>query len=100
MSQIRKRSIKTIIWIYAGFVLGAVNTYFLTHKNWFQPDEYGLTQSLIQVGLLVAAFSTLGVSSYLYKFFPYYEDNLPNKNNDILSIALMALSSLQLGFSF
>ncbi|MEX1202357.1 MAG: lipopolysaccharide biosynthesis protein [Ferruginibacter sp.] len=89
MSQIRKRSIKAIIWIYTGFVLGAVNTYFLTHKNWFQPDEYGLTQSLIQVGLLVAAFSTLGVSSYLYKFFPYYEDNLPNKNNDILSIALL-----------
>lgn len=89
MSQIRKRSIKAIIWIYAGFMLGAVNTYFLTHKNWFQTDEYGLTQGLIQVGLLVAAFSTFGVTSYLYKFFPYYEDNLPNKNNDILSIALL-----------
>lgn len=89
MSQIRKRSIKAIIWIYAGFALGALNTYFLTHKNWFQTDEYGLTQSLIQVGLLVAAFSTFGVTSYLYKFFPYYEDNLPNKNNDLLSIALL-----------
>jgi O-antigen/teichoic acid export membrane protein len=89
MSQIRKRSIKAIIWIYAGFVLGAINTYFLTHKNWFQTDEYGLTQGLIQVGLLVAAFSTFGVTSYLYKFFPYYEDNLTKKNNDILSVALM-----------
>jgi len=89
MSEIRKRSIKAIIWIYAGFVLGAINTYFLTHKNWFQTDEYGLTQGLIQVGLLVAAFSTFGVTSYLYKFFPYYEDNLPNKNNDLLSIALL-----------
>jgi O-antigen/teichoic acid export membrane protein len=89
MSQIRKRSIKAIIWIYAGFVLGAINTYFLTHKNWFQTDEYGLTQGLIQVGLLVAAFSTFGVTSYLYKFFPYYEDNLTKKNNDILSVALL-----------
>jgi len=89
MSQIRKRSIKAIIWIYAGFVLGAINTYFLTHKNWFQTDEYGLTQGLIQVGLLVAAFSTFGVTSYLYKFFPYYEDNLTKKNNDLLSIALL-----------
>lgn len=89
MSEIRKRSIKAIIWIYAGFVLGAINTYFLTHKNWFQTDEYGLTQGLIQVGLLVAAFSTFGVTSYLYKFFPYYEDNLTKKNNDLLSIALL-----------
>jgi len=89
MSQIRKRSIKAIIWIYAGFLLGAINTYFLTHKNWFQTDQYGLTQGLIQVGLLVAAFSTFGVSSYIGKFFPYYEDNLDNKNNDILSVALL-----------
>lgn len=89
MSQIRKRSLKAATWIYAGFLIGALNTYFFTHKNWFNPNEYGLTQGLIQIGLLVFAFSTLGITSFLYKFFPYYEDNTEPKNNDILGIALI-----------
>lgn len=89
MSEIRKRSLKAATWIYAGFIIGAINTYFLTHKNWFEPDQYGLTQSLIQIGLLIFAFSTLGVTSYLYKFFPYYEDYTKPKSNDLLSIALL-----------
>ncbi|MFT3981480.1 MAG: hypothetical protein QM687_13480 [Ferruginibacter sp.] len=89
MSQIRKRTLKGAVWIYIGFLIGAVNTYFLTHKNWFQPEDYGLTQALIQIGLLLFAFSSLGVTSYLFKFFPYYNDNLKNKENDILGVALM-----------
>ena len=88
MSQIRKRSLKAATWIYVGFLIGALNTYLLTHKNWFEPDQYGLTQSLVQIGLLVFAFSTLGVTSYLYKFFPYYQDNLKASENDILGLAL------------
>lgn len=89
MSQIRKRSLKAAIWIYAGFMIGAVNTYFLTHKNWFEPEQYGLTQSLIQVALLIFAVSTIGATTYLYKFFPYYEDNLEAKKNDLLGLALL-----------
>jgi O-antigen/teichoic acid export membrane protein len=89
MSQIRKNSLKTSIWIYAGFIVGAINTYFLTHKAWFTTDENGLTRAILEVGLLFFAFSTLGVTSYLYKFFPYYSDNLSPKKNDILSVALI-----------
>jgi O-antigen/teichoic acid export membrane protein len=89
MSQIRKRSLKAATWIYAGFLIGALNTFFLTHKNWFEPTEYGLSQSLIQIGLLIFAFSTLGIPTYLYKFFPYYEDNTKPENNDLLSVALL-----------
>ncbi len=89
MSQIRKRSLQAAVWIYFGFFIGAVNTYFLTHKNWFEPDEYGLTRGLIEISQLIFAFSTLGVTSYLYKFFPYYEDNLEPRKNDLLSIALV-----------
>ncbi len=89
MSQIRKRTLKAATWIYAGFLIGAFNTYLLTHKNWFEPDEYGLSQSLIQIGLLIFAFSTLGITTYIYKFFPYYEDNVPAKENDMLGVALI-----------
>ena len=89
MSQIRKRSLKAATWIYVGFLVGAINTYLFTHKNWFEPNEYGLAQSLIQIGLLLYAFSTLGVTTVLYKFFPYYEDNTNPKNNDLLGLALV-----------
>ncbi|MEO7522730.1 MAG: lipopolysaccharide biosynthesis protein, partial [Ferruginibacter sp.] len=88
MSEIRKRSLKATVWIYVGFLIGAINTYFLTHKNWFTTDQNGLTRAMIEVSQLIFAFSTLGVTSFLYKFFPYYEDNLPSKNNDLLGIAL------------
>ncbi len=89
MSQIRKNSLKSSIWIYAGFIIGAVNTYFLTHKAWFSTDQNGLTRVMLEVGLLFYSFSTLGITSYLYKFFPYYEDNLDPKKNDILTVALV-----------
>ena len=89
MSQIRKKSLRATTWIYVGFLIGAINTYFLTHKLWFTTDQNGLTRALIEISQLFFAFSTLGVTSYLYKFFPYYEDNTSPKKNDLLSIALI-----------
>ena len=95
MSEIRKRSLKATIWIYIGFLIGAINTYFLTHKGWFTPDQNGLTRVMIETGQLIFAVSTLGTTSYLFKFFPYYKDNLENEKNDMLAIALIVAT---LGF--
>jgi O-antigen/teichoic acid export membrane protein len=89
MSTIRKKSLNATIWIYVGFMIGAINTYFFTHKNWFSPDQYGLTRVLLEISNLIFAFSTLGVTSYLYKFFPYYQDNIESKKNDLLAIAFV-----------
>lgn len=102
MSQIRKRSLKATSWIYVGFLIGAINTYFFTHKDWFSTEEYGLTRGLLDISLLVCAFSTFGVTTYLIKFFPYYKDNVGNRNNDLLGTALkisllgFAITSLSL----
>jgi O-antigen/teichoic acid export membrane protein len=89
MSKIRKKSLKATSWIYIGFLIGAINTYFLTHKSWFSTDQNGLTRAMIETSQLVFAFSTLGTTSFLYKFFPYYQDNLSPKKNDMLSLALL-----------
>jgi O-antigen/teichoic acid export membrane protein len=88
MSNIRKRSIKGTIWIYIGFLIGAINTYFFTHKDWFTIDQNGLTRSLLEISMLIFAFSTVGTTFFLNKFFPYYEDNLESKDNDILGLSL------------
>jgi O-antigen/teichoic acid export membrane protein len=89
MSQIRKNSIKATVWIYVGFLIGAINTYFLTHKNWFTTEQNGLTRSLIEISQLVYAFSCLGSTSFILKFYPFYVDNLEPKKNDILGLALI-----------
>jgi O-antigen/teichoic acid export membrane protein len=88
MADIRRQGIKGTIWVYVGFLLGAITTYFFTYKHWFTPEQYGLTRSLLEIGLLVYAFSTIGTTFYLYKFFPYYQDNLQKKENDLLGFAL------------
>ncbi len=88
MSQIRKKSLRAATWIYAGFLVGALNTYLFTHQDWFGTDQYGLTRSLLDISMLLCAFSTLGTTNFLIKFFPYYADNLDSKKNDILSLAL------------
>lgn len=89
MADIRKNSLKATSWIYLGFMIGALNTYFLTHKSWFTADENGLTRAMLEIGMLLYAFSTFGTTSFLYKFFPYYNDNLKPRENDLLGLALI-----------
>ncbi len=88
MAQIRKRTLKATSWIYVGFLIGAVNVLLFTHNQWFNASQYGLTNTLRELSMLVSGISTLGVTSYLFKFFPYYEDNLEPKQNDMLAFAL------------
>lgn len=90
MSQVRKQSIISTIFVYAGFVIGFVNTYLFTRQgSVFTPAEYGLTNVFIAVGNLMFAFANLGMVSVVYKFYPYYNDNLPKKKNDLLTWSLL-----------
>lgn len=98
MSQVRKQSIISTVFVYAGFLIGFVNTYLFTRQgSTFSPSEYGMTGIFIAVGNLMFAFANLGMVSVVYKFYPYYNDNLPKKKNDLLTWA--SLVSL-IGFCF
>ncbi len=90
MSQIRKQSIVSTIFVYLGFAIGFLNTYLFTRIGApFLPSEYGLTQIFIAVGNLMFAFSNMGMTAVMYKFYPYYKDNLQKKKNDLLTWALI-----------
>ncbi|UEG49356.1 oligosaccharide flippase family protein [Ferruginibacter lapsinanis] len=89
MSQIRKQSIISSVVVYIGFALGFVNTYLFTREGGFTKDEYGLTAIFIAIASLMASFSSLGMTVYVSKFYPYYNDNLPRKKNDMLTWALL-----------
>src|ERR1039457_6680759 len=89
MSQIRRQSIISTIFVYAGFFIGFINTYLFTRQGSpFTTSQYGLTSIFIAVGNLMFAFANMGMISVIYKFYPYYNDNLPKKKNDLVTWAL------------
>lgn len=90
MSQIRRQSIISTIFVYSGFVIGFVNTFLFTKQGSpFTTSAYGLTYIFISVGNLMFAFANLGMIAAVYKFHPYYEANLPKKKNDLLTWAMV-----------
>ena len=76
MSQIRRQSIISTFFVYTGFFIGFINTYLFTKEGLFTPADYALTGFFIAVGNIIFSASNMGMPAYLYKFFPYYQDNL------------------------
>ena len=97
MSQIRRQSIISSVMVYFGFALGFFNTWLFTKEGGFTKEQYGLTGIFIAVANLMFSLANLGMPSYIYKFYPYYNDNLDKRRNDILTWALLV--SL-IGFCF
>ena len=89
MSQIRRQSIISSVMVYFGFSLGFFNTYLFTRDGGFTKEQYGLTGIFIAFASLMYSFSNIGMTSYIYKFYPYYNENLDKKRNDILTWALL-----------
>src|SRR5215216_5161150 len=90
MSQIRKQSIISTVFVYTGFAIGFINTYLFTRYNSpFSASEYALPNIFIAVGNIMFAFANMGMISTIYKFYPYYNDNLDKKKNDLLTWAFV-----------
>lgn len=88
MSQIRKQSLISSAVVYIGFAIGFFNTWLFTREGGFTQAEYGLTGIFMAVANIMFCVANLGMPSYIYKFFPYYNDNLPVKKNDQLTWAV------------
>jgi O-antigen/teichoic acid export membrane protein len=88
MSQIRKQSIISSMVVYIGFAIGFFNTYLFTREGGFSKAEYGLIGIFMAVANIMFCIANLGMPSYIHKFYPYYNDNLPPKKNDQLTWAL------------
>ena len=89
MSSIRRQSIVSSVVIYIGFLIGLLNTYLFTKKGIFIDPQFGLYNAFIAIATMMMAFSNLAMPSYIYKFYPYYKDHLPDKKNDQVTIALV-----------
>ncbi|HEX2684235.1 MAG TPA: polysaccharide biosynthesis C-terminal domain-containing protein [Ferruginibacter sp.] len=88
MSQIRKQSIISSMVVYIGFAIGFFNTYLFTREGGFTQAEYGLTGIFMAIANIMYSIANMGMAGYISKFYPYYNDNLPRKQNDMLTWAL------------
>ena len=88
-SNIRRQSIISSLVIYLGFAVGLLNTYLFAKEGYFTPQEYGLTGVFLAVAMLIASLSTLGMPGYIYKFYPYYSNNLNPRQNDMITWAVL-----------
>jgi len=84
MSGIRKQAIISSILVYIGIPFGALNTYFFVKQGAFTSDQYGLTRLFNDMGQNFYVLASLGVIPVVYKFYPYYKDNLSDNENDLL----------------
>lgn len=90
MSEIRRQSIISSLVIYLGFGVGLFNIYLFTKQGLFSEDHFGLYNAFIAIATLMMAFSSMGMPTFIYKFFPYYKSHLPEKQNDQPAIVLAA----------
>ena len=89
MSTIRRQSILSSGIIYLGFALGFLNTYLFTRQGGFTQSEYGLYGTFMGVANIINAFANFGMQAYISKFYPYYQDNLKVKDNDMMGWAFV-----------
>lgn len=88
-TKIRRQSIVSSLVVYCGFLVGFVNVFLFTKNGAFSTDQYGLYNMFIAAGTFLASLGSMAMPSYIHKFFPFYENNLPLKSNDQLSWALL-----------
>ena len=89
MGSIRKQTIISSILVYLGFLIGALNMYFYTKHGTFTPEQFGLTRIFFDFGQIIYVFSSFGVIPVIYKFYPYYKDNLEEHQIDLVTWAML-----------
>ncbi len=87
--SIRRHSIISSLVIYFGFGVGLLNIWLFTKQGIFLDKEFGLYNAFIAIASMMMAISNMAMPSYIIKFYPYYQDQLPPKKNDQLAIALV-----------
>ena len=71
-----------------GFVIGAFNLLVL-FPLFFSKSDQGLVRAMIDIGATLSIFCTLGTLPVVYKFYPFYNQYLGPKKNELPFITLM-----------
>jgi O-antigen/teichoic acid export membrane protein len=91
MGIVIKQSFRTSIVTYLGFLVGVVNTLWLSPLL-LTEEQIGLVRVLINLTVLLATFASLGALQIPMRFFPYFKD-VSNKHNGFLFFLLVVGSA-------
>ncbi|MEI8110957.1 MAG: polysaccharide biosynthesis C-terminal domain-containing protein [Chitinophagia bacterium] len=106
MGEIRKQTIISSLLVYLGFGIGAINMLLYSAQSGpFSPEMFGLTRIFFDFAQNMFAFGALGVIPVIYKFYPYYKDNLQENKIDLITWGMISalggiLLILALGWYF
>ncbi|MCX6337880.1 MAG: lipopolysaccharide biosynthesis protein, partial [Bacteroidetes bacterium] len=93
MGSIRKQTIISSILVYFGFFIGAVNLFFYTkigsNHGAFTLEQFGLTRIFFDFAQNMYSFGSLGIIPVIYKFYPYYKDNLAKHQIDLMTWSMI-----------
>ncbi len=93
MGSIRKQTIISSILVYLGFFIGAVNLFFYTkigaNHGAFTLEQFGLTRIFFDFAQNMYSFGSLGIIPVIYKFYPYYKDNLAKHQIDLMTWSML-----------
>jgi O-antigen/teichoic acid export membrane protein len=90
MGTIRKQTILSSLLVYIGFFIGAINMYIYTKDGSFTLEQFALTRIFFDFAQNMYAFGALGVIPVIYKFYPYYKDNLEKHKIDLMTWGMLA----------
>ena len=88
MGIIQKQGLKSSLFIMIGFVIGAINLLVL-FPLFFSKSDQGLVRAMIDIGATLSIFCTLGTLPVVYKFYPFYNQYLGPKKNELPFITLL-----------
>lgn len=86
MGIVIRQSVKTIAVTLTGAVLGVVIN--LLSIRYFDPKDYGFTQNLIKIAVLVCYFSYLGIGTTMVIYGQKYDKDHPLRR-DFLSLCVL-----------
>ncbi len=90
MGTIRKQTIISSVVVYFGFFIGAINQYFYLKNGLFTLEQYGITRIFFDFAQNMYAFGALGIIPVIYKFYPYYKDNLEAHKIDLMTWGMVS----------
>jgi len=88
MGVLKRQGIFSSIFTYIGFAIGAFNI-FILYPNILTTEEFGLTRAMLVISGLIMQFSLFAVPSAMFKYYPYYRDNLDRKSSDYTALTFI-----------
>jgi O-antigen/teichoic acid export membrane protein len=91
MGVVRRQSVISTVFIFAGFIIGAINIFFFFgNEKYFTASQFGLTRLLPEITMIFAASCSLGAGIGLIKFYSFHDAYLQKNKNDLPILGLGA----------